>query len=83
MLPQLVLGAVGLGFAAGVAARGKATGFKRKVENRIKPRKNKVAHIKVELQDGVDPSDLRFLVVQPVRKEATPTVLDLEEELYE
>lgn len=71
MLGKIVLAAVGVGFAAGVAATGKMGGVRRKVENSIKPRRNKVAHIKVDLEDDVDPADLRFVVVQPTRKRAS------------
>jgi len=67
MLGKIVLAAIGAGFAAGVVATGKLSGVRRRVENSIRPRKNKVAHIKVDLEDGVDPSDLRFVVVQPTR----------------
>lgn len=79
MLGRLILAAVGVGFAAGVATTGKLGGVKRKVENSIKPRRNKVAHIKVDLEEGVDPADLRFVVVQPARNRSISS--DFQEDL--
>lgn len=73
MLGKLLAVAAGVGFGAGIITTGKIGGVKRKVENTIRPKRNKVAHIKVHLEDDVDPEDLRFIVVQPTRNKASPT----------
>lgn len=76
VLGKALLAAAGAGFAVGLSTSGKFNSVKNKVEKTIRPKKNKIATIKVELEEGVEPEDLRFMVVQPVKKSPVPVLDD-------
>ena len=67
---------MGAGALLGAVGANKVHRVTNKVVNRVKPRKNRVAVVGVELEDNQDVSDLAFLVVKGVPKGSSKDVVE-------
>lgn len=76
MWVKVLLGAVGTGAVLGAIGTSKVNKLTNKVVNRVKPKKNRVAVVEVELDDGQDVSDLAFLVVKGVPAGSSKDVVE-------
>jgi len=63
---KLLLGAAGAGAVLGAVGTRKINKITNKVVNKVRPKKNRVAVVEVELDEGQEVSDLAFLVVKGV-----------------
>ena len=76
MWMQVLLGAVGVGAVLGAVGTTKVNKLTNKVVNKVKPKKNKVAILEVELEEGQSISDLAFLVVKGVSPNKSKDVVE-------
>lgn len=76
MWVKILLGAVGTGAVLGAVGTAKVNKLTNKVVNRVKPKKNRVAVVEVELEEGQEVSDLAFLVVKGVHPGASKDVVE-------
>jgi hypothetical protein len=73
---KILFGAVGAGALFGAVGANKVNKFANRVTNKVKPRKNRVAVVEVELEEDQQVSDLAFLVVKGVPKGASKDVVE-------
>jgi hypothetical protein len=85
---KIILGTLGAGAVLGAVGANKVNRVTNRVVNKVHPRKNRVAVVEVELEEGQDVSDLAFLVVkgvpQGVSKDVVETIhVDADEVRFE
>lgn len=68
MWVKVLIGTLGFGAFLGAVGTHKLNKVTNKVVNKVKPKKNRVAVVEVELEEDQDVSDLAFLVVKGVPK---------------
>ena len=76
MWVKILLGVAGAGAVLGAMGTNKVNKMTNKVVNKVRPKKNRVAVVEVELEEGQDVSDLAFLVVKGVPAGASRDVVE-------